>query len=258
MLLIISVFMLSCNDKQKKPGDLRDVNFIALSQNILSAAKEGSETKVYEDSLKQIDLDDLRSVLNSDNKRLAFWLNIYNAYTQVILKRDPELFKDRDSFFSSPQINIGQEILSLDQVEHDLLRRSKVKYSRGYLNKLFTNTFEENFRVDTLDYRIHFALNCGAKSCPPIKFYDPLHIDEQLSLATKSYLRSETEYRPIQNAVAVPALMSWFKNDFGGERGILDILKKLNLIPAQSIPRIEYKEYDWTLELDNYNIASHE
>ena len=38
--------------------------------------------------------------------------------------------------------------------------------------------------VDVIDFRIHFALNCGAKSCPPIAFYSYDKINDQLDLAT--------------------------------------------------------------------------
>ena len=39
-----------------------------------------------------------------------------------------------------------------------------------------------------LDPRIHFGLNCGAKSCPPIRVYSPTNLDSQLNRAAASFL----------------------------------------------------------------------
>jgi hypothetical protein len=48
--------------------------------------------------------------------------------------------------------------------------------------------------------------------------------------------------------------MSWFRADFGGKKGMIAILKKHGLIAAEAFPKIRFKKYDWTLELNNYKI----
>lgn len=227
-------------------------NPIKLSQDFLYAAKTGDNTSKFVDSLKLLNEDKLASSLNSDAKKMAFWLNIYNGFTQVILSKNPDQYKTRSSFFSSRQINIAGTKLSLDMIEHGILRHSKVKWSGGYLGKLFPPAFEKKFRVDSLNYRIHFALNCGAKSCPPIAFYEPETIDKQLKLAIKTYLKGECDYNKAKNVVKVPALMNWFRDDFGGKKGILAILAENQVIPKGANPEIAYKPYDWTLFLNNY------
>ncbi|MFW1581992.1 DUF547 domain-containing protein, partial [Vibrio parahaemolyticus] len=63
------------------------------------------------------------------------------------------------------------------------------------------------------------ALNCGAKSCPPIAFYDDAKLDAQLDIATKAYLIGSVTYDSNANKVYVPALLSWFRGDFGGKKG---------------------------------------
>ena len=227
-------------------------SYIKLSQNFLYAAKTGDSTKFYIDSLSKADEAGLLTELDTDQKRLAFWLNIYNGFTQVILKKNPDQYKTRGAFFSGKQINIAGHLVSLDLIEHGILRHSKVKWSEGYLGKLFPSYFEKKFRVKRLDYRIHFALNCGAKSCPPIAFYEPVLIDKQLNVAVKVYLKGECEYDQEKNEIEVPALMGWFRHDFGGKKGILEILKNNKIIPEKSFPAIKFKKYDWSLYLNNY------
>lgn len=228
------------------------IDYVQISQDFLYAAKTGNSTSGYIDTLSKANEDALKNQLDDDNKRLAFWLNIYNGFTQVILKKDPDLYITRNSFFSSRQIGIAGRQLSLDDIEHGILRRSKIKWSLGYLGKLSPSGFEKKFRVEKLDYRIHFALNCGAKSCPPIAFYDAANIDKQLTLATKVYLKGECEYDAEKNAVNVPVLMSWFRGDFSGKKNMLVILEQLEIIPKGSNPKVIFKKYDWDLYLNNY------
>lgn len=51
--------------------------------------------------------------------------------------------------------------------------------------------------VKDMDKRIHFALNCGAKSCPPIKVYTPDTLEEGLQSAATAFCEGE----PLQWAV---------------------------------------------------------
>lgn len=228
------------------------VNYIQVSQDLLYAAKTGDSVEPFTAQLAAAKLDELAAQLNDDTKRLAFWLNIYNAYTQFQLKANPDKYKKRSAFYKEKFIHIAGMQLNLDRVEHGILRRSKIKWSLGYLNKWFPPRFEKRLRVHKVDWRIHFALNCGAKSCPPIAFYKPEQIDRQLELSTMNYLKSDVEFKPDENKAAVPVLMSWFRGDFGGKKKIVPILKQYKIIPETAAPKITFKKYDWSLYLDNY------
>ncbi len=170
----------------------------------------------------------------------------------MILSKNNEKYKDRGSFFGDQQIEIAGEKISLDNIEHGILRHSKLKWSLGYLNKLFPSAFEKKNRVNALDYRIHFALNCGAKSCPPIAFYQPHQIDKQLDLATQAYLAGDVKYDEAKNTVALPAIMGWFRADFGGKKKMVSLLKQLHIIPEYKKPAVTFSKYDWNLFLENY------
>lgn len=227
------------------------VNIMEISQELLLAAKTGEPTDSLVSLLKNIPPSQLKQ-LNTDDEKKAFWINLYNAYTQLRLKQNPGMYRERNKFFKDKVIRIAGKALSLDDIEHGILRRSKIKWSLGYLNKLFPSVFEKETRVHNLDKRIHFALNCGAKSCPPIAFYKPLSLDKELDLATSVYLKGEAEYDSTNNTVYLPAIMSWFRRDFGGKRKMLVLLKKLDIIPADKTPAIKFKKYNWDLFLENY------
>lgn len=229
-----------------------DVNLIEVSQALLLAARTREPTDSLTKLLRGISAPQLEQQLITDNQKKAFWINIYNAYTQIILSKNPDQYKNRGSFFGSKQIAIAGEQLSLDDIEHGILRHSRVKWSLGYFSKPFPSRFEKKTRVSKLDFRIHFALNCGAKSCPPIAFYSPEQLDKQLDMATKVYLKAESDYKEHENKICVPALMGWFRRDFGGKKKISALLEQLSIIPKGKHPSVKFKKYDWNLFLDNY------
>lgn len=225
---------------------------VQLSQEFMYAAKTGDSTAPFIRSLSGLNYDELKTQLQSDDEKKAFWINLYNGFTQALLKKDPDAYKNRSRFFTSKQISIAGKLFSLDDIEHGILRRSKIKWSLGHLNKLFLNKTEKELRVNELDYRLHFALNCGAKSCPPIVFYNPENINPLLELATNAYLQGEAEYDATSNTLKLPAIMSWFRRDFGGKKRMIQLLKDKKLISQDANPKISFKAYDWTLYTNNY------
>jgi len=107
--------------------------------------------------------------------------------------------------------------------------------------------------MKTLDNRVHFALNCGAFSCPPILFYTAENLHNELEMATSSFLNSsEIEYKEKENKVYISKIFFWFKGDFGGKRGAIRLLKKYKVLPQNSNPYIAYKEYNWKILENKY------
>jgi len=251
-ILIIDSSLSSGVSKKESGMEPTQNTLIQLSQEFMYAAKTGEETSDFINRLQKISMADLQTALSSDNEKKACWINLYNAYTQVALKNNPEQYKKRGKFFSSKFIHIAGRFFSLDDIEHGILRKSKIKWSLGHLSKLFPNKTEKALRVEKLDYRLHFALNCGAKSCPPIAFYKSENIHQQLDIATSAYLKSEVEYDEVKNVVKLPTLMSWFCRDFGSKKKMIALLNQLSLVPEGKKPKIKFKSYDWTLYLQNY------
>jgi hypothetical protein len=207
-------------------------------------------------SLADLDPEQLRRVLDGDDATLAFWLNVYNASVQDHLARTPRLFDadvlGRRPIFTRDLVTIAGERLSVDDVEHGILRRSQQAWGLGYLPRLRPSAFERTHRVDAIDPRIHFALNCGARSCPPVLAYDPARVDDQLDAATRSYLETEVEYDPDTGVAHVPKLFSWYRGDFGGKSGICAFLREHDAVPADVTPSLAWRDYDWTLKLGTY------
>ncbi len=239
----------------KETNNMESSNkLVKLSQQFMYASKTGEDVESYIKRVNEIPYDTLVMGLPTDEEKKAFWINLYNAFTHSALKKNPEKYEDRGSFFSSDQFGVAGHKISLDCMEHSILRRSMVKWSLGHFGKLFPGKFEKDLRVKELDYRIHFALNCGAKSCPPIAFYKPENINPQLEQAAYSFLSSEAEYDAASGTLKLPAIMGWFRRDFGGKKAMIRLLKEKKLLPEDAEPSISFKSYNWELYTDNFII----
>jgi hypothetical protein len=254
ILLIITFMTFTLNSNSFAQGNIANEKneYVKLSMELVGAVKEGKDTKPYVSKVEKLSLDKLSHSLDSDNKTKAFWINIYNAYVQILLKDNPSLFDDRNKFFKADQINVGGELLSFDFIEHGIIRGSKVKLSMGFLKDPFASSLEKQFRVNETDGRIHFAINCGAKSCPYIAIYSAIDLDNELDSIAEQFLKRTTTYNKNDNSVTVTTLFSWFKGDFSDRGGVEAVLKSYNVIPDNVDPDVDYADYDWTLDLSNF------
>ncbi|NJO01158.1 MAG: DUF547 domain-containing protein [Bacteroidia bacterium] len=144
-------------------------DYLDLSVALLEKVRDQQDYAPIVQKLAEASELELMSQLTNDAAKKAFWINIYNAFTQIKLGEAPALYENRGQFFKLNFIHIAGRALSLDQIEHDFLRKSKIKLSLGYLSKPFSAHYIKKYRVNKLDYRVHFALNCGAASCPPVR-----------------------------------------------------------------------------------------
>ncbi len=218
---------------------------VATSAELLVAIRTGDVSKADRllAELGGLDPEQLAASLTDDAARIATWLNLYNAATQRLVEAQPETFARRVRFFRQPAIVVAGRTLSLDAIEHGLLRRSRWKAGLGWLGNPLPGRFERHFRVDVIDPRIHFALNCAAASCPPIAAYDPDRLDAQLDLATRSYLAEAV--RREGPRLLVPRLFLWFMGDFGGPRGVRRFLERHGVETARA--HLRFARYDWSL-----------
>ncbi|MEO1260044.1 MAG: DUF547 domain-containing protein [Bacteroidota bacterium] len=226
--------------------------FVEKSTALMNAVRYGKETATLLKEIAEVDAELLASELNNDNARKTFWINIYNAHIQLFLNEDPALYEDRWKFFKTERIKVAGEILDFDIIEHGIIRRSKAKLGLGIFPNLFPSKIERMFRIKKTDPRIHMALNCGAKSCPPVAVYEYEKLDAQLEESTRRLLAQSTVFNEQTDQVEVIALFSWFRGDWGNKNKVRKFLKKYEAIPADSNPTIKYSKYDWTLLTGNY------
>lgn len=221
-----------------------------LLQNIMDKKSYAKEVSILSEST----LKNLTDELQTDQQKIAFWVNIYNAFIQISLTENPKEYENRGVFFGKKRVEIAGEILSFDAIEHGIIRKSRMKISLGYLRKWFRPKWERKLRIDgNIDWRVHFALNCGAKSCPPVAIYAANNLDAALDFMTVAYLKEQTTYHTSSKTANTVALFSWFRGDFDGISGAKKILLNYDITPEKP-KKLDFNNYDWTLSLGNFRM----
>ena len=160
---------------------------------------------------------------------LAFRINAYNltVLNSIVISYPIYSVQEVSGFF--------------DQIEHTIenMPITLNKYEKLYLLRVFD------------DPRLHFVLNCGAISCPPIldEAYIGNKIQEQLTRQTTKALDDRIFLRVAsQNKVGLSQIFNWYASDFGGSRkSIINFINQYRTMPVADDSAIEYYEYDWSL-----------
>ncbi len=197
------------------------------------------------------------NLLSSREEKLAFWINIYNSLVihGVIELQIRETVKELPSFFSDICYQIGGMCFSPDDIEHGILRGNH-RPPHGLFHPLDSSDKRLRYVIDPPDPRIHFTLVCASSSCPPINFYTPERIDEQLDVAASGFINgSEVEILSRERLLRISPIFKWYRSDFGGYDGVIDTLiryldhgeNKDFLIERGLAADVEWKDYDWHL-----------
>ncbi|MFH6959526.1 DUF547 domain-containing protein [Flavobacterium aquidurense] len=231
----------------KKNSMENTANILFHAGKLLLDVKLNLDTVLEEQKLKIVSLTDLQKELISDDAKKTFWINIYNAYFQILSKQKGNSKK----IFTEKDIIIANTQFSLDDIEHGILRKHSWKWSFGYLPNPFSPQLIRHLAVKKIDYRIHFALNCGAKSCPPIAFYTLEKIENQLEDAMFSFITSETLIDMNNKTISTSKLLHWYRGDFGGTTGIKKVLQQVLELQLETYT-LSFNDYNWETHIENF------
>ena len=165
------------------------------------------------------------AVSASKQEKMAFWLNAYNALTiKLILDNYPlKSIKDLDKGnpWDVSRYALGGKNYSLNEIENKILRPMG-------------------------DARIHFGLNCAAKSCPPIhaRAFVAATVETQLDQLTRTFINKTQENQLKGNSIKISNIFNWYAVDFGN---VIVFLNKYSALPVYKNAKITYTTYDWNL-----------
>lgn len=219
---------------------------LKLSENLLSNIKHELSYSEEISKLSALNYNDLITELTSDDTKKAFWINIYNAFYQILYLEIQD-----NTIYKQHKIAIAGYFFSLDTIEHGILRKGKFVIGFGFLYNPFYPNFIKKLRVTKLDYKIHFALNCGAVSCPPILVYKSDLIVSQLNLATHSFIESESDIDYTTKTIFTSKLFLWYYRDFGSVKTIKQITGTVFNQDFSNFT-LKHKPYNWTKQLRNF------
>jgi hypothetical protein len=174
------------------------------------------------------------------SQQLAYWINAYNAVTvRGILREYPTTSIQNHmsriwgyNIWRDLRLIVGDRHRSLGEIEHSILRTMK-------------------------EPRIHFAIVCASRGCPPLlnEAYSADRLDEQLQRNAQAFFADPTKCRfdPSRNELHLSPILRWYAADFGRTRA--DMLCRI----AEWLPddiraeihsnriRVTYLDYDWNL-----------
>lgn len=207
------------------------VDYAALGESAADVEKLGA----YIDLLQETRV----SSLNQD-EQFAFWANLYNAVTvEVILEHYPvrsirDISISPGLFSTGPWgkklVTVEGEELSLDNVEHDIMRAN----------------WDEP--------RVHYAVNCASFGCPNLALepFSGKKLEAQLEKAAKDYVNHPRGVSFEGSKLTLSKIYDWYGKDFGATKAaqIKSIAKHADPELADKLKahsgRVSY-DYDWSL-----------
>ena len=157
---------------------------------------------------------------------MAFWINAYNAFTVKLIVKNYPIGSITDLSNGNPWddkwISLDGKSYSLNQIEHDIIRPV------------------------WKDARIHFAVNCAARSCPPLanRSFNEGNLDAMLDELTRKFINNRKYNTVSASKLTLSKIFEWYAEDFGSIR---DFISRYSSITVNSNAHIGYQEYDWKL-----------
>jgi hypothetical protein len=193
---------------------------------------------------KETDLDNYLNMLTdnspqlswTNNQKIAFWINAYNAFTVKLILKNYGVASIKDiktgaqtSPWKIPFFKIGTDDFTLDRIEHEILRKE----------------FQEP--------RIHFSIVCASYSCP--KFRNEAFIadklEEQLEDQTSDFINDPDKNSLSQSPIGVSSLFQWYWDDFSvyftNKSSLLNWINKYSKTVINVNDEIEYLPYNCAL-----------
>ena len=94
---------------------MRNSTLTALCAAMIWCAPSARASAQYVEAQASVAVD---AQLDTQTRQLAFWINVYNGYTQYFLKADPGPYLDnRSAYFGAEQIHIAGDHVSLEDIE---------------------------------------------------------------------------------------------------------------------------------------------
>jgi len=202
------------------------------------------------------------ATLATREERLAFWINLYNALIvdAVIRFEVKRSVNETPGFFWRAAYDIGGQRYCAFDIEYGILR-ANAPHPAIPGPQFGLRDPRRRYSLDRLDPRIHFALVCAARSCPPIAVYDAARIDEQMDMAAQAFITSGgAKIDRAAGEVRLSQIFQWYAPDFGGrpfalgdKRPLLEFISAYLTDEAdrEFIRRdkltVRFRPYDWLL-----------
>lgn len=175
---------------------------------------------------------------SSNEAKLAFWINAYNAVTIEGILREYPTSSIRNhtaklfgyNIWDDLQLYVGGAAVSINDIEHKILRKMN-------------------------EPRIHFAIVCASKGCPRLlnQAYSAERVDHQLAMNAEHFFAEPQNLSIRGDTVTLSSILNWFGEDFGSSSQAM--LKRIAAWCPDSARAklrsgrlsVQFAVYDWSL-----------
>jgi len=178
----------------------------------------------------------------SKKTRLTFWINVYNAFTiKIVVDQYPIKSIMSKTAYAFGKSNFQKKLVTINGVKYSL------------------NDIENEIIRPYGDPRIHFAINCAALSCPPLRdeAFEPTRLNEQMEEQTRNFLNNpqKNSFDFMKKQAKLSKVFDWFKEDFEKYTTSVPefISRYLSAEQAQQLRsagksfKIDHHDYNWDL-----------
>lgn len=229
--------------------DRRHVDYTAISNS--------EEFRRYVNLVQELHRVNLLAL--SENEKLAFFLNLYNAMVihAVIRIGCPEGVIDRRFFFSDFQYLVGGYPYSLNIISHGILRNNR-RAPYSLVKPFGTGDKRLELAPAKVNPLVHFGLCNGTRSSPTVRFFSPEGVESELRCAAREFFQGDgMEVDLEKRTVYLTRIIKWCSVDFGNDKEILKwILNYLDATKSGLLTHllgdggpinIVYQDYNWSL-----------
>ena len=162
----------------------------------------------------------------SRSEKMAYWINLYNAGTVKLILDNYPLSSimniDGGKPWNRKWIKVGSNTYSLNQIENDIIRP---RFGDG---------------------RIHFAVNCAAKSCPPLhnRAFTSSNLSGTLARLTRKFVNNTAFNQITKGKLNLSNIFNWYASDFGN---IQTFIGQYTDIDINADAEVSFIDYDWAL-----------
>jgi hypothetical protein len=178
----------------------------------------------------------------SKKNRLTFWINTYNAFVlKIVADRYPIKSIMSKTAYAFGKSNFQKKLLTINGMPYSL------------------NDVENDIIRPMGEPRIHFAINCAAKSCPPLRSeaFEPGRLGEQMEEQTRQFINDpeKNSFDFAKNEAMISKIFDWFEEDFKKyDSSVLAFISRY--LPAEQGKqllvnpknfKIKHHDYNWEL-----------
>lgn len=182
------------------------------------------------------------------DERLPFWINAYNSWTIKVVVDNYPLKSIKD---------LGADLVIGTIFKTTVWDKNLVTMNKG--QKMSLNDIEHKIIRKYGDARVHFAMVCAAKSCPPLRSeaFVADRVGEQMDEQGRIFMSDKTKNRFDfdKQRIAISKIFDWFEGDFEDDsKSVIRFIARFvpkdtaeTLLQEERRFKIDYLDYDWRL-----------